>query len=1073
MSFLQKIFGSKNQRELKKLQPTVVRINDLEPRFEKMTNGELQAVTGELKQKLDQGATLDDILPEAFAAVREASKRTVGMRHYDVQLIGGMVLHRGRIAEMRTGEGKTLVATLPSYLNALPGKGVHIVTINDYLAKRDAEWMGRIHGFLGLSTGVIVHGIEDGDRQRNYNRDITYGQNNEFGFDYLRDNMKSSPDRMVQRMLNYAIVDEVDSILIDEARTPLIISGAGEASADLYDKVDKMIPRLKREVDYTVDEKAHSVMLTDDGVERIEGLLNVENLYESTNIQLVHHVNQALRAHTLYKRDVNYLVQKSDGKVVIIDEHTGRTMPGRRWSEGLHQAIEAKEGVTVEEENQTLATVTFQNYFRMYKKLSGMTGTADTEAAEFHQIYKLEVSVIPTNKPIRRKDHADLVYKEESGKFRAVVADIEDCHKRGQPVLVGTVSVEKSEVVANLLKAKGLTFNVLNAKQHMREASIVAQAGRKGAITIATNMAGRGTDILLGGNPEAMAKDALAEEKAKLAENASEAQLAKPADAEGSEDADGLAGESPYRGSIEPSVDDEKRLAELIVEFKKQCEAERKEVLEAGGLKIIGTERHESRRIDNQLRGRAGRQGDPGTSRFYLSLQDDLLRIFGLDRMSGWMERLGLEDDVPIESPMVTRSIENAQKKVEGRNFDQRKNVLEYDDVMNQQRKSIYAMRRQILEGRYHREPNEEEVKAGIEPAPVTESGDWTKAVLVPELKPKMTELIELVVKRQGQMEIERKEGKFISDDRPGWRVLRAEIWRQYGTLIPDLEKRYEGDRAELIEHIAQTVAGSMIQQRERLYDLSDQRIAGVVQTTLSSESNEEEWDWDALEDTLAEQFSTAFDISPGTQDEVAAQAWKQVEKLLAAREKELSRPWLLYFSRHFALEEIDAQWMEHLKTMDALRDGIGLQGYGQKDPKKEYKKAGYALFEEMMSRIQANTVSKLFRVKMQRDEEVPELAQKERQLVERGAADKSDEDEAGDDGAEGQGRPAAKAKRGGRPAAAATRAAAGFESDSEAKVETVRRERPKVGRNDPCPCNSGKKYKKCHGRDEADATQE
>ena len=528
MGLIQKVFGSKNQRELKKLQPNVVRINDLGEAMKAKSDAELKAVTAELKQKLDNGATVDDILCDAFAAVREASVRTLKMRHYDVQLIGGMVLHSGRIAEMRTGEGKTLVATLPCYLNALTGKGLHVVTVNDYLAKRDAEWMGQIHKFLGLTTGVIVHGLDDFERQANYNCDITYGQNNEFGFDYLRDNMKTSPDRMVQRGLNYAIVDEVDSILIDEARTPLIISGSGEESADLYVKVDRLIPRLKREVDYTVDEKAHSAMLTDDGVESMEKLLGVDNMFEAKNIQLVHHVNQALRAHTLYKRNVNYLVE--DSKVVIVDEHTGRKMPGRRWSDGLHQAIEAKEGVTVEEENQTLATVTFQNYFRMYAKLAGMTGTADTEAQELHQIYKLTVSVIPTNKEIIRRDFPDLVYKNEAGKFRAVASDIEDCYKRGQPVLVGTVSIEKSEVVANFLKDKGLPFNVLNAKHHAREASIVAQAGRKSAITIATNMAGRGTDILLGGNHEAMAKDALQEEKDKLA---AEAAKAKPAEGDG------------------------------------------------------------------------------------------------------------------------------------------------------------------------------------------------------------------------------------------------------------------------------------------------------------------------------------------------------------------------------------------------------------------------------------------------------------------------------------------------------------------------------------------------------------
>lgn len=1050
MDFLQKVFGSKNQRELNKLQPTVVRINDLEPRFEKMTDSELRAVTGELKGKLDKGATLDDILPEAFALVREAGKRTTGMRHYDVQLIGGIMLHRGRIAEMRTGEGKTLVATLPSYLNALTGLGVHIVTVNDYLARRDAEWMSQIHGFLGLTTGVIVHGLDDLERQRNYNCDITYGQNNEFGFDYLRDNMKPSPDRMVQRMLNYAIVDEVDSILIDEARTPLIISGAGEASADLYDKIDKIIPRLKRDVDFTVDEKAHSVMLTDDGVELIEKLLNVDNLYNTHNIQLVHHVNQALRAHTLYKRNVNYLVQ--EGKVIIVSEQTGRTMPGRRWSDGLHQAIEAKEGVTVEEENQTLATVTFQNYFRLYKKLAGMTGTADTEAAEFHQTYKLEVSVIPTNKPIRRKDHPDLIYKDEAGKFRAVVVDIEDCHKRGQPVLVGTVSVEKSEVVSSLLKAKGLSFNVLNAKQHLREASIIAQAGRKGAITIATNMAGRGTDILLGGNPEAMAKDALLQEKSQIAEPDQEAPSS------GEED-------GPYRGSTEPSIDDDKRLQELLAKFKEQCAAERQEVLDAGGLKIIGTERHESRRIDNQLRGRAGRQGDPGASRFYLSLQDDLLRIFGLDRMAGFMERLGLEDDVPIESPMVTRSIEGAQKKVEGRDFDQRKNLLEYDDVMNQQRKSIYAMRRQVLEGRYHREPNEEENKQGIIPEPVSESGDWNAASLAPEIKPKLAELIDAIATRHAELEAERKNGKPVLDERPAWRVLRGEIWRQYGTLIPDLEKRY-AERDTLVDLCTAAVTASMIQQRERLYDLADQRIAGVLEQVMSADVSEDEWDWDAVEDALGEQFASEFEIKPGTADEVAAQTWKQVEKVLIEREKELSRPWLLYFARHFALEEIDAQWMEHLKTMDALREGIGLQAHGQKDPKKEYKKAGFALFQDMMSQIQSNTVSKLFRVQIRREEDqIPALAQKERQLVERGAENKSDEDEL--DGAQTQNSGKNAAARKPRPTA---RAAAG---NADAKVEPVRRDRPKVGRNDPCPCGSGKKYKKCHGRDETDATQE
>ncbi len=1039
MAFLQKIFGSKNQRELKKLQPLVARISDLEPTMKPKSDDELKAMTAEFKRRIDKGATLDELLPEAYAVVREAGVRRLGMRHYDVQMIGGIILHQGKIAEMKTGEGKTLVATLPTYLNALSGKGVHVVTVNDYLARRDSEWMGRLHGFLGMTTGVIVHGLDDFERQHNYNCDITYGQNNEFGFDYLRDNMKTSPDRMVQRGLNYAVVDEVDSILIDEARTPLIISGSAEESGELYVKIDRMIPRLKREVDYTVDEKSHSAMLTDDGVEAMEKLLGVDNLYEATNIALVHHVNQALRAHTLYKRNVNYLVE--DQKVVIVDEHTGRKMPGRRWSDGLHQAIEAKEGVTVEEENQTLATVTFQNYFRMYGKLSGMTGTADTEAAEFHQIYKLEVSSIPTNKPLIRDDQPDLVYKNEAGKFRAVVADIEDCQKRGQPVLVGTVSVEKSEVVAHLLKEKGIPFNVLNAKQHQREAIIVAQAGRKGAVTISTNMAGRGTDILLGGNPEAMAKDALASEKEEKAAKAAEL-------------TDGTGAEGEGVG-----FDEDKRYQELLGEFKVQCESEKQEVLKAGGLKIIGTERHESRRIDNQLRGRAGRQGDPGTSRFYLSLQDDLLRIFGLDRMTGLMERLGLEEDVPIESPMVTRSIEGAQKKVEGRNFDQRKNVLEYDDVMNQQRKTIYALRRQILEGRYHREPNEEEKKQGIEPEPVTTSGDWSVESLTPEIEPKLSEMIDVIKAKLKERDEAIAKGTLdvsSGDTRPGWRVLRAEIWRQFGTLL-DLEKRYDQDKRELLEYAVKQVTASLVQQRERMYDLADARMGGVIEQVLSSDMNEDNWDWDELEDALKEQFNTDFEVKPGTLDEVAAQAWPVVEQRLTEREKELSRPWLMYFLRDFSLREIDEQWIEHLKTMDALREGIGLQGYGQKDPKKEYKKAGFSLFTEMMSRIQENTVNKLFRVQIQREEEqVPQLQQKERQLAERGAANKSEEENLDEEAAET-----------GAQAPARGRAAQRSTDGDAAKAEPVRRDRPKVGRNDPCPCNSGKKYKKCHGKDE------
>ncbi|MEZ4399636.1 MAG: preprotein translocase subunit SecA [Kofleriaceae bacterium] len=1061
MGFLEKIFGSRNQREVKKLQPKVAKIGELEAAMKAKSDAELKAMTAEFKQKLDNGASLDDILVDAFAVVREGGRRILGMRHYDVQLIGGMVLHAGKIAEMRTGEGKTLVATLPVYLNALAGKGVHLVTVNDYLARRDAEWMGRLYGFLGLSTGVVVHGIDDFERQRAYQSDITYGQNNEFGFDYLRDNMKDAPDRMVQRGLHYAVVDEVDSILIDEARTPLIISGRPEDSADWYGKVDKLIPRLKREVDFTVDEKAHSAMLTDDGVERIEKLLGISNLYDLSNLHLNHHVSQALRAHTLYKRDVNYLIE--DGKVVIIDEFTGRKMPGRRWSDGLHQAIEAKEGVDVEEENQTIATVTFQNYFRMYKKLSGMTGTADTEATEFHEIYKLDVTVIPTNKPILRKDQPDLVYKNERGKFKAVLADIKDCYERGQPVLVGTVSVEKSEVLSTLLRDAKIPYNVLNAKQHQREAGVVAQAGRKGAVTISTNMAGRGTDILLGGNAEFMAKEKLAAERQKVAEEAAAAAAARPEpDPETGAAGDGLDGD-PYRGASQPAFDEEATLKEYIAEFKAQCEAERAEVLAAGGLKIIGTERHESRRIDNQLRGRAGRQGDPGASRFYLSLEDDLLRIFGLDKMSGLMERLGLEEDVPIESGMVTRSIEGAQKKVEGRNFDSRKNVLEYDDVMNQQRKTIYALRKAVLEGAYVPMLSAEDEARGVVPPEIVESGDWTVPSLADEIRGRVTEMVDAVLKRVEERDARVAAGEPAADPRPAWRVLRGELWRQYGALL-DVEKKLAGPRAELDDFVVKGVAKSLIQQRERIFDLCETLIDAALTQFCPPEKPDDEWDLDALEEALEETFNTEFELDNGNREEVASSAWKVIEQKLTEREAELTRPWLMYYARQLFLEEIDNQWVEHLKAMDALREGIGLQGYGQKDPKKEYKKSGYEMFQDMMVRIQSNVSSKLFRVARGNDAAIPTLHGRRQQMVEAGAAGKVDET-ADLLAAVAQAR-AAKGK-------AAQRPPAGKAADPDAKVEPVRRERAKVGRNDPCPCGSGKKYKKCHGKDESEASAE
>ena len=683
-ALLTKIVGSKNERTLKQIRPIVGRISELEPRMQALSDEDLRGKRIEFRGKLDAGATLDDLLPEAFAVVREAGRRVLGMRHFDVQLIGGLVLHTGKIAEMRTGEGKTLVATLPSYLNALAGQGVHVVTVNDYLARRDSEWMGRIHRFLGMTVGCIQHDLSDAERQTAYRADVTYGTNNELGFDFLRDNMKFSLDAMVQRGHHFAIVDEVDSILIDEARTPLIISGAADESTDLYFRVDKIIPKLVKgaviqggkdyehdaEGDYVVDEKARTVTLTDRGVEHAQDLLGIDNLYDPAHMETLHHVNQALKAHVLFKRDVDYMIK--DGQVVIVDEFTGRLMPGRRWSDGLHQAVEAKEGVKIERENQTLATITFQNYFRMYGKLSGMTGTADTEAIEFDKIYNLEVVVIPTNRDMIRKDEQDSVFRTEEEKWHGVVEDIVESQKRGQPSLVGTVSIEKSETVSTLLKRKGVKHVVLNAKYHEMEAEIVAQAGRLGAVTIATNMAGRGTDILLGGNAEFLAKQELILRGMKPGETAAE----------------------EWAAAFE----------EALSRATAQCKAEHEEVVARGGLRIIGTERHESRRIDNQLRGRAGRQGDPGSSRFFLSLDDDLMRIFGGDRLKGAMVKLGMEENVPIESGMVSKSIERAQKQVEQRNFETRKHLIEYDDVNNKQRQEIYALRRDLLAGKEQKE---------------------------------------------------------------------------------------------------------------------------------------------------------------------------------------------------------------------------------------------------------------------------------------------------------------------------------------------------------------------------------
>jgi preprotein translocase subunit SecA len=995
-----RIFGTKNARVLKGMRPNVARIGELEPALKQKSDEELRAMTAEFRRRIDQGATLDSLLPEAFAVCREAGRRVLNMRHFDVQLLGGMVLHSGTIAEMKTGEGKTLVATLACYLNALAGKGVHVVTVNDYLARRDAEWMGRIYGFLGMTTGVIVHGLTDSERQHNYRCDITYGTNSEFGFDYLRDNMKDSIERYVQRELNYAIVDEVDSILIDEARTPLIISGPAEESADLYQKVNAVIPSLRKDIDYTVDEKAHSAMMTDSGVDRVERKLAIGNLYDPQNISWLHHVTQALRAHTLYKRDVNYLIE--DGHVIIVDEFTGRKMPGRRWSDGLHQAIEAKEGVEIQEENQTLATISYQNYFRIYKKLAGMTGTADTEAEEFHKIYKLGVVVVPTNRPMIRNDAHDVVYKNEKGKFRAVIADIEDCHKRGQPVLVGTVSVEKSEVVASLLRKKGIPHSVLNAKQHEREAHIVAQAGRKGAVTISTNMAGRGTDIILGGNAEFMGRAEVDPEAA---------------------------------GQPGAEVDQEK-FKVAFAKFKPQCDAEREEVLAAGGLHILGTERHESRRIDNQLRGRAGRQGDPGSSRFYLSLEDDLMRIFGAERITGLMERLGMEEDVPIEHPLINRAIENAQKKVEGHNFDIRKNLLEYDDVMNQQRKTIYALRRQVLEGRYAPELSVEEKKAGkVAPVP-TESGKHTIESLTGSVRPMLARMVDDLTKppaepppADGNGAPVAKTAIPLDPDR-----FRSAIYRQFGAHL-DVSGIVE-DRTGTLDRLAGEVASSLVQQRERILDLSEEVLQETLDEHCPPNVHAEEWDLDALSGAIKERFGFAPTVRTDRvleREPLAETIWSEVEKIVEAREGEFTLPFFVYLSRYFLLEEIDQRWIEHLKAMEALREGIGLRGYGQKDPKQEYKKEGFVVFGAMMGNISRNVCEKLYHVQVRRDNEavaqqIPEAKKRPRRTVESGGG------------------------------------AAPAEAAASEDPRPVRRAEPKVGRNDPCPCGSGKKYKKCHG---------
>jgi preprotein translocase subunit SecA len=926
---LRAIFGTKHERDVKRLMPVVARINGLEPDLQRLDDAALRARTDELRRRVAEGPALDDVLPEAFAVCREAARRAVGMRHFDVQLIGGMVLHQGKIAEMATGEGKTLVATLPAYLNALTGRGVHIVTVNDYLAKRDAQWMGPVYHALGLTVGVIQHeasffydpawvtpdvrltALRPTGRREAYGADITYGTNNEFGFDYLRDNMRFTREELVQRDLHYAIVDEVDSILIDEARTPLIISGPADESTDLYYKIDRIIPRLKRaativegklseieqqaEGDYIVDEKSKAVALTEQGIASCERLLTVDNLYDPRNIDVLHHIQQALRAHALYRRDVDYVVK--DGQVIIVDEFTGRLMPGRRWSDGLHQAVEAKEGVRIERENQTLATITFQNYFRMYDKLAGMTGTAETEAEEFAKIYKLDVTVVPTNRTLIRINNPDVVFKTEREKFGAVIDDIVERNAKGQPVLVGTVSIEKSERLAALLKKRGVRHEVLNAKYHEREAEIVAQAGRLGAVTIATNMAGRGTDILLGGNPDFLAKELL------------------------------------RKKGLDPATATVEARQAAVAEARRITQPEHEEVVKQGGLHIVGTERHESRRVDNQLRGRSGRQGDPGSSRFYLSLEDDLLRIFGSQRIQRIMDRLGMEEGEPIEHKLVTRAIATAQKRVENHNFEIRKHLLEYDDVMNKQREIVYGMRRQILEG----------------------------------------------------------------------------------------------------ESQAQTIA-----------EWIDDLVEATLDQHAARDAHPEDWDLASLNEALFRQFDVR--LAPARFQEVASRegldelVLQAVRDRYAQREQELGPELLRALERHEMLIVIDQQWKDHLLSVDHLKEGIGLRGYGQRDPLTEYKREGFDLFQEMAERVKGAVVERLFKVQIVREApmELPTVTAWADTLETRG---------------EMPGEPQGVSLTAPRPPAGAPRAA--HPTPRTASGE-------KVGRNDPCPCGSGKKYKKC-----------
>jgi preprotein translocase subunit SecA len=983
---LGKVFGTSNEREVKRLIPRVVAINALEPEMQKLSDEDLRAKTAEFrtriqdrlsqfpdepdadfdrqkqldKERLDAtNAVLDDILEEAFAVAREAGRRVLNMRHFDVQLIGGMVLHKGRIAEMKTGEGKTLVATLPVYLNALSGRGVHVVTVNDYLAKRDSEWMGQLYRFLGLTVGVIVHDLDDQQRRDAYAADVTYGTNNEFGFDYLRDNMKFDLKDCVQRGHNFAIVDEVDSILIDEARTPLIISGASEESTDKYARVDRIIPKLEKGEtipgppgepdemtgDYVVDEKHRNATVTDEGWEKVEQLLGIGNIADPENWDLKHHVETAVKAHALYHRDVEYVVK--DGEVIIVDEFTGRLMPGRRWSDGLHQAVEAKEGVKIERENQTLATITFQNYFRMYKKLAGMTGTAETEATEFGKIYNLDVVVIPTNKPLLRIENPDLVYRTEKEKYFAASDEIQKLNAGGQPVLVGTTSIEKSERLSDLLKKKGIKHVVLNAKYHEKEAEIVAQAGRKGMVTIATNMAGRGTDILLGGNAEFMAKQECVKKGIAQPLRAAEGKIQQVT-------VDDSKSTVWYYAGNEYVVPTD-QWNETFLRYKQQTDKEHGDVIASGGLFILGTERHEARRIDNQLRGRAGRQGDPGASRFYLSLEDDLMRIFAKEWVSKLLERLGMEEGVPIESRLISRRIEKAQEAVEGQHFESRKHLIEYDDVMNKQREAVYGLRRQLLEGVDQKDLILEDYVAGI---------------------------------------------------------------------LSDLLDQYAG----LKTHPA-------------------------------------DWDIKGLKDAIFTRFGVdiaAEGVKPETlnRQELGDAIFDKLKERYDAKEKLIGPDAMRYHERMIMLSVLDQQWKDHLLNMDHLKEGIGLRGYGQKDPLVEYKRESFDMFEAMMQRFQEDTVRYLY---------LMQIITREGPV----APQQTQAQPAGTRGSDGNGhRPPrgvstsvddleeAFQRRKRRELEQAKMAGAG----DRQPVQQVVRTSAKIGRNDACPCGSGKKYKKCCG---------